>query len=208
MCSLFLVLRTLSTTAVRFTKKKTHQRLLLWEVSVMQQRPDPLHIRRYDIEPAACARRQDPGDRHRQPEAPELAQGCGHTGRSRPQRARSLHRPGVVVLAATPKSRHPGQGLAQHFGNAQSQGSPRRLRLEISPSTPEAVADYARDERAKWIKSSNIKLDCLPLTQHPKPSWKISRGLCFMSLDQRFVIVRRPPPIDATQSCKQACQYN
>jgi hypothetical protein len=38
MCSLFLVLRTLSTTAVRFTKKKTHQRLLLWEVSVMQQR--------------------------------------------------------------------------------------------------------------------------------------------------------------------------
>ncbi|BCX51761.1 MULTISPECIES: hypothetical protein [Comamonas] len=65
-------------------------------------------------------------------------------------------------------------------------------------STPEAVADYARAERAKWIKSSNIKLDCLPLTQHPKPSRKIPGGLCFMSLDQRFAIVRRPPPIDAT----------
>ncbi|MBS7348806.1 MAG: hypothetical protein KIG95_01315, partial [Comamonas sp.] len=33
------VLRLLITTAVRFIKKKTHQRLLLWEVSVMQQRP-------------------------------------------------------------------------------------------------------------------------------------------------------------------------
>lgn len=39
MCSLFLVLRTLSTTAVRFIKKKTPQRLLLWRVSLMQQRP-------------------------------------------------------------------------------------------------------------------------------------------------------------------------
>ena len=39
MCSLFLVLRFLSTTAVRSIKKESHQRLLLWEVSVMQQRP-------------------------------------------------------------------------------------------------------------------------------------------------------------------------
>ena len=38
MCSLFLVLRTLNTTAVRSIKKKTHQCLLLWEVSVVQQR--------------------------------------------------------------------------------------------------------------------------------------------------------------------------
>ena len=38
MCSLFLVLRLLSTTAVKFTKTKTHPRLLLWEVSVVQQR--------------------------------------------------------------------------------------------------------------------------------------------------------------------------
>ena len=38
MCSLFLVLRFLSTTAVRSIKKESHQRLLLWEVSVMQQR--------------------------------------------------------------------------------------------------------------------------------------------------------------------------
>ena len=40
MCSLFLVLCLLITTAVRSIKKKTHQRLLLWEVSVMQQRPN------------------------------------------------------------------------------------------------------------------------------------------------------------------------
>ena len=38
MCSLFLVLGLLITTAVRFIKKENHQRLLLWEVSVMQQR--------------------------------------------------------------------------------------------------------------------------------------------------------------------------
>ena len=38
MCSLFLVLRLLITIAVRSIKKKTHQRLLSWEVSVMQQR--------------------------------------------------------------------------------------------------------------------------------------------------------------------------
>ena len=38
MCSLFLVLRLLITKAVRSSKKKAHQRLLLWEVSVMQQR--------------------------------------------------------------------------------------------------------------------------------------------------------------------------
>ena len=37
MCSLFLVLRLLITTAVRFIKEN-HQRLLLWEVSVVQQR--------------------------------------------------------------------------------------------------------------------------------------------------------------------------
>ncbi len=44
MCSLFLVLRLLITTAVRFIKEN-HQRLLLWEVSVVQQRPsefDPI----------------------------------------------------------------------------------------------------------------------------------------------------------------------
>lgn len=39
MCSLFLVLRFLSTTAVRSIKKESHQRLLLWEVSVVQQSP-------------------------------------------------------------------------------------------------------------------------------------------------------------------------
>ena len=39
MCSLFLVLRLLITTAVRFIKKENHQRLLLWEVSVVQQCP-------------------------------------------------------------------------------------------------------------------------------------------------------------------------
>ena len=43
MCSLFLVLRFLSTTAVRSIKKESHQRLLLWEVSVMQQRPPIQH---------------------------------------------------------------------------------------------------------------------------------------------------------------------
>ncbi|RGE39410.1 hypothetical protein DZC30_21870 [Comamonas testosteroni] len=44
MCSLFLVLRLLITIAVRSIKKKTHQRLLLREVSVMQQRLAELFI--------------------------------------------------------------------------------------------------------------------------------------------------------------------
>lgn len=71
---------------------------------------------------------------------------------------------GVVVPAATPKDRIDVLAKALQGALAQPEAKARLegMGLEVTPGSPQAMADYARAERAKWqqvIKDSNIKLD-------------------------------------------------
>lgn len=71
---------------------------------------------------------------------------------------------GVVVPAATPKDRIATLAKALNGALAAPEAKARleAMGLEVTPSTPEAMADYTRAERAKWsqvIKASAIQLD-------------------------------------------------